>query len=237
MIPAAASMKPGFRERSVGALAFLIALSIGAVARAQEHVATAHHDFGDVARWAKVFEAPERARWQKPGEVVRALELKPGDKVADIGAGTGYFTRRFAAAVAPSGEALGLDVEPAMVAYMKADAKKRKVKNYHARVVKADDPELAPHSVDLVFFCDTLHHMHDRVAYFRKLAPALRPGGRVAVIDFKKEPLPVGPPVAEKLARGKVIAEFRAGGFRMVAHHDFLPYQYFLEFVPAGAAN
>ena len=74
-----------------------------------------------------------------------------------------------------------------MVAYMQTDAKKLGVKNYDAQVVKPDDPELAPGSVDLVFFCDTLHHMDNHVAYFRRLAVALRQGGRVAVIDFKKK--------------------------------------------------
>src|ERR1039458_959636 len=75
--------------------------------RAQEHAPTAHHGFGDVAHWAGVFESPDRAKWQKPDDVVRALDLKRGQMVIDIGAGTGYFTRRFAKAVGPSGEALG----------------------------------------------------------------------------------------------------------------------------------
>lgn len=99
-------------------------------------------------------------------------------------------------------------------------------------MVKPDDPELVPHSADVVFFCDTLHHMDSRVAYFRKITPALKPGGRVIVIDFKKKALPVGPPPEDKLAREEVIAEFRAAGYRLRRDHDFLPYQYFLEFEP-----
>ena len=200
--------------------------------RAQEHEPTAHHGFGDVAHWAGVFESPDRARWQKPDEVVQALDLKPGQTVIDIGAGTGYFARRFAKAVAPSGEAFGLDIEPAMIDYMKADAEKQGLKNYHARLVKPDDPGLGPHSADVVFFCDTLHHMDDRVAYFRKLASALKPGGRVIVIDFKKKALPVGPPPGDKLSREEVVAEFHNAGYRLVRDHDFLPYQYFFEFEP-----
>lgn len=200
--------------------------------RAQEHEPTAHHGFGDVAHWAGIFESPDRAKWQKPDDVVRALDLKRDQMVIDIGAGTGYFTRRFAKAVGPSGEALGLDIEPAMIDYMKADAEKQGLKNYHARLVKRDAPELPPHSADVVFFCDTLHHMHDRVAYFQKLALALKPDGRVIVIDFEKKPLPVGPPPEDKLSREEVIAEFRAAGYRLVHDHDFLPYQYFFEFEP-----
>ena len=74
--------------------------------------------------------------------------------------------------------------------------------------------------------------MHDRVAYFQKLASALKPDGRVIVIDFEKKPLPVGPPPEDKLSREEVIAEFRAAGYRLVHDHDFLPYQYFFEFEP-----
>lgn len=201
-------------------------------ARAQKPSENPHHGFNDAAYWAKIFESPQRAKWQKPDQVVSALKLKPGQTVIDIGAGTGYFTRRFAQAVAPSGKAIGLDIEPEMVAYMQADAKKVGARDYDARIVKPDDPGLAPGSVDLVFFCDTLHHMGNRVAYFRKLAAALRPGGRVAVIDFKKKGIPIGPPPEIKLSREQVMGEFHDAGYHLAAEYNFLPYQYFLEFDP-----
>jgi len=200
---------------------------------AQEHTPAAHHGFGDVAHWADVFESPDRAKWQKPDEVVRALDLKPGQTVIDIGAGTGYFTRRFAKAVGPSGAAIGLDVEPGMIDYMKADASKLGLQNYHARRVKADNPELAPDSADVIFFCDTLHHVDDRLAYLRKLAPALKPGGRVAVIDFRKD-APEGPPKQMKISRERMIDQFGKAGYEMVHEYKFLTYQYFLEFEPAA---
>ena len=199
--------------------------------RAQEHAPTAHHAFGDVAHWAGVFESPDRAKWQKPDEVVRALDLKPGQTVIDIGAGSGYFTRRFAKAVGPSGTVIGLDVE--MVDYMKTDARKLGLQNYHARVVKADDPELSPNSADVIFFCDTLHHVDDRLAYLRKLAPVLKPGGRIAVVDFKKD-APEGPPKRMKILREQMIEEFSKAGYDMVREYKFLPYQYFIEFEPAA---
>lgn len=199
---------------------------------AQKPSENPQHGFSDAAHWAKIFESPERAEWQKPDQVVDALNLKPGQTVVDIGAGTGYFTRRFAKAVAPSGKAIGLDIEPAMVAYMQRYATKLGAKDYDARVVKPNDPGLASRSVDLVFFCDTLHHMENRVAYFRKLVSALKPGGRVAVIDFKKKPLPLGPPLEIKLSRESVIGEFRDAGYHLAKEYDFLPYQYFLIFEP-----
>jgi len=210
-------------------LAATLMIAIAHSASAQEGV---HHRFEDAARWATIFESDERTAWQEPDKVVEAMKLRSGQTVADIGAGTGYFTRRFAKAVAPAGQAIGLDIEPGMVDYMKADAKKLGLANYHARVVKPDDPALAPHSVDVIFFCDALHHIDDRAAYLRRLIPALKPDGRVIDVDFKKEPMPVGPPPPHKLAREEVIKEFHDGGYRLLREHDFLKYQYFLEFVP-----
>jgi arsenite methyltransferase len=212
----------------VALLVGLLAYSAGA----QEQSPTAHHGFGDTAKWAKAFESPERAEWQKPDKVVSSLDLKPGEVVIDIGAGTGYFTRRFARAVAPSGRAIGLDIEPGMVAYMRDDAKKLKLQNYEAGVVKPGNPELAANSANLIFFCDVLHHIDDRVPYLEKLAPALKPGGRIAVIDFRKS-APKGPPAAMKISRSEMISQFKQAGFRLLAERNFLPYQYFLEFEPS----
>jgi len=204
---------------------------------AQRHVPSAHHGFSDVEKWAPRFESAERTAWQRPDKVVMALKLAPGAVVADIGAGTGYFTRRFARAVGKTGQAFGLDTEPGMVRYMKADAKKRGLQNYHARVVQPGDPGLPPHSTDVVFLCDTYHHIHNRPAYFRGLVASLKPGGRVVIVDFLKHKLPVGPPPAHKIARAKTIEEFQKAGFRLARSHDFLPYQYFLEFEANARAS
>ncbi len=188
------------------------------------------HRFNDIDKAVTMFEDPERDAWQKPDEVVKQLQLRPGYVVVDIGAGTGYFTRRFAAAVGPSGQALGLDIEASMVVYMTEDAKKRGLAHYTARQVPPRDPQLAPQSVDVVFICDTYHHMQDRVAYARLLARALKPGGRVVIVDFQKRSLPLGPPMEWKLAPETVTEEFRQAGFQLARAVEFLPYQYFLEF-------
>ena len=196
---------------------------------------TAHHGFSDIPKWVKRFESPERAAWQHPDQVVKVLNLKPGDTVADIGAGTGYFTRRFAKAVAPGGEALGLDIEPGMVRYMQEDAARRGLSNYSARVVAPDDPGLEPGSVDLIFLCNTYHHLNHRVTYLRNLRAALKPGGRIAIVDFyRNRKTPPGPPRAVKIARSQVIREFQRAGYRLYREHKFLPYQYFLEFIPGS---
>jgi ubiquinone/menaquinone biosynthesis C-methylase UbiE len=188
------------------------------------------HRFNDIDQAVKMFEGTERDTWQKPDEVMTQLQLRSGDVVADIGAGTGYFTRRFAAAVGPNGKAVGLDIEATMVTHINTEAQKHGLTNLSARQVQPNDPQLAPQSVDVVFICDTYHHMQDRVAYARRLAQALKPGGRVVLVDFHKRPLPLGPPLEWKLTPEAVTEEFRQAGFQLARAVDFLPYQYFLEF-------
>ena len=189
------------------------------------------HRFNDIDQALRMFERAERDTWQKPDEVVKQLQLRTGDVVADIGAGTGYFTRRFAAAVGPRGKALGLDIEATMVTHINSEAQKQGIANLNARQVPPNDPQLGPQSVDVVFICNTYHHMQERVAYARLLTQALKPGGRVVIVDFHKRPLPLGPPVEWKLASEAVTEEFRQAGFQLARSVDILPYQYFLEFV------
>jgi len=217
---------------SVGAI---LIYSLISCTNHQAHQVTAGHEpatqqqFTDIDLWVKRFEDPERDKWQKPAEVVKAMDLKTGDVVADIGAGTGYFTRHIAAAVGPSGKALGLDIEPGMVEYMKEDAKKLNLSNYEARVVKTDDPEFAPHSIDVIFLCDTYHHIENRVAYFRNVMPSLKTGGRIVVVDFIKD-TDFGPPRDHKMAQEVVIEELQKAGYKLIKTHDLLEHQYFLEF-------
>jgi arsenite methyltransferase len=226
------------KSTSLGTV-LIIAVTLAAphAACAQTNQSSAHHGFSEVEHWAKVFESPQRDRWQKPEEVVRELDLKEGQTVVDIGAGTGYFTRRLAAAVGPTGRAIGLDVEPAMVAYMRKDAAKLELGSYQARVVKPDDPGLAPDSVDMIFLCDAYHHLTDRPEYFSRLIPALKPGGRIVIIDFEQRPMPVGPPPAHKVSLTKVRGEMRHAGYKMTRSYGFLPYQYFVEFEPRASSR
>jgi len=175
-------------------------------------------------------EDPGRAAWQKPDEVVQVLNLKSGQIVADIGAGSGYFTVPFAHRVGPAGKVYAVDIDREMLAYIEQRAQQESLQNIQTVLADPHNPKLAPASVDLIFICATLHHITDRAKYYPLLAQALRPGGRVVNIDFEKRPLPVGPSLEMKIARADVLSEFAAAGFHLAKEFDFLPYEYFLVF-------
>lgn len=192
------------------------------------------HSFGDAQKWAKVFDDPQRDAWQKPHEVISALKLAPDAAVADIGAGTGYFAMRFAHMLA-KGRVYGVDIEPDMVKYLGERAQKEGLANLTAVQGVPGDARL-PAKVDLVFLVDVYHHIDSREAYFRKLRDALKPGGRIAIIDFRMES-PAGPPKSARIAPDAVKAEMRKAGYMLIEEPGFLPNQYFLIFRPgAGPA-
>jgi cyclopropane fatty-acyl-phospholipid synthase-like methyltransferase len=172
---------------------------------------------------------PKRDAYQKPAEVVQALGLKPGDLVADIGAGSGYFTLRFASKVAPGGHVYAVDVSPDMVRHLNGRIRDAKLANVSTILAPPDDP-LLPVPVDLAVIVDVWHHVEDQSGYLARLKSSLKAGGRVVMIDFQKRDLPVGPPTAMKIAREDLLAQMQANGFRLTKEHTFLPYQYFLVF-------
>lgn len=189
--------------------------------------ATHQHSFSGAEHWAHVFDDPKRDEWQKPHEVIEALALEPDAVVADIGSGTGYFAVRFANMV-PKGRVYGVDIEPDMVKYLAERAKREKRDNIVAIAGAPDDPRL-PEKADLILVVDVFHHIDARVAYFRKLRSSLKPGGRIAIIDFRLDS-PDGPPKAARIAPARVIAELKRAGYALAQEHDFLPNQYFLVF-------
>ena len=208
--------------------AFAAAFSWPAAAQSPH---THQHRFEDAERWARVFDDPERDAWQKPHEVIQALKLAPDAKVADLGAGTGYFAVRLANMV-PKGRVYAVDVEPDMVKYLGERARREKLPNMVAVQGTPADPQL-PEKVDVVMLVDVYHHIEDRTEYFRRLASSLASGARVAVIDFKLD-APAGPPRAARIPPGQVKDELARAGLRLVEEHGFLPHQYFLVFDAQG---
>lgn len=190
---------------------------------------THRHRFSDAERWAQVFDNPKRDLWQKPDEVLRALALPPDAVVADLGAGTGYFAVRLARRL-PSGRVYGVDVEPDMVRHLAERARRERLDNLVAVAAAPDAPNL-PEKVDLVLLVNVYHHIDERERYFDRLEDDLRPGGRVAIVDFRLD-APAGPPRATRIAGERVKEELTRAGYRLVQEHDFLPNQYFLVFEP-----
>jgi cyclopropane fatty-acyl-phospholipid synthase-like methyltransferase len=198
-------------------------------ALAQHGAQTHHRRFDDAEKWSKIFDDPARDQWQKPAEVIAALKLAPDALVADIGSGTGYFAVRLARAV-PNGKVFGADLEPDMVKFLNERAAKEKLPNLASHLAAEDDPKL-PAPVDLVLIVDTYHHIAARAKYFRELRAALKPGGRVAIIDFRLDS-PTGPPVRQRVAAKVVAEEMALAGYREAERHELLPNQYFLVFAP-----
>ncbi len=176
------------------------------------------------------FERPERDSWQKPDEVVQALALKNGEVVADIGAGTGYFTRRFAKAVAPDGRVYAVDVAADVLGYLQEQAEKEGLHNIVTIVSHEDDPMLPKNAVDLAFFCDVTHHLANRIDFYRNMTPGLKQRGRLAIIDYAPGAPRTPHPTEEHVPRSQVISEAEDAGFKFVKDFQFLPNQYFLLF-------
>ncbi len=209
----------------------LLAVGVVLTGTAAVQAARAQHPLPETnSSYIHSLEDPNRAEWQKPDEVVAKLGLKPGDAVADLGAGSGYFTMLFAKAVEPHGKVYAVDVLPEMLDYIRQRAQDNHVGNIEIVEALPDDPKLPPASVDMIFICDTLHHISHRPTYYPLLAKALRPGGRLVNVDFYKKPLPFGPPLAMKIDKPDMIEEAKSAGFHVVQDLDFLPYQYFLIF-------
>jgi len=189
-----------------------------------------HRLHSDSRAYIASLEDPARAAYQKPDQVIDALELRAGETIADIGAGSGYFSFRLAKGLGTSGRVYAVDVSPDMILYVNRAIRDSGVDNVVSVLAPPDDPLLRDASVDRFFVCDTWHHVDAREHYLELFKRMLKPGGQVVMIDFQKRDMPVGPPVSMKIAREDLVQQMDAAGFRLVREHTFLPYQYFLVF-------
>ncbi len=172
--------------------------------------------------------------WQHTDEVIRALDLKPGDRVADLGAGGGYFTFPLAQAVGPSGAVYAVDIDPDMTEYVQRRAAEDGIPQIHTILAAPDDPRLPADGVDLLFTSNTYHHLQDRPAYFARVKRCLRAGGRVAILDFDGRGFITwlfGHTAATDMVRN----EMQAAGYQLQREHGFLRTQSFLVFVDANS--
>lgn len=182
--------------------------------------------------YMNALEDPKRDQYQKPHEVLTALKINPGEVIADIGAGTGYFTFRLAHFVADKGRVYAVDVSPDMIRHINRRIRDTKATNVVSILAEPDDPLLPERSVNRIFICDVWHHVENQTKYLSLMKKLLKPGGEIVMIDFHKKELPFGPPMQMKIAREDLIKQMEGNGFRLTQEHKFLPYQYFLVFAP-----
>jgi arsenite methyltransferase len=178
---------------------------------------------------------PARDAWQKPKQVVERLDIQPGARVADLGAGGGYFTWYLAAAVGPQGKVYAVEIDDTALAIIEKEMKSRGVTNVVPIRAEPGDAKL-PEPVDLVFSCDTYHHMQDRVAYFQSLARYLKPDGKVAILDFHAEGFFSGL-LGHGTTKQEVRREMESAGYRLAAEYDFIDRQHFQIFSRTDVAR
>ena len=206
----------------------LVAHAQDAVQRDQRQMHGLHND---PKAYIGALEDPKRDAYQKPQEVLTALDIKPGEIIADIGAGSGYFTFRLARHVSERGTVYAVDVSPDMILHINRAIRDLKVTNVFSILAEPDDPLLPVASVDRFFFSDSWHHIENQTKYLSLMKKMLKPNGEVIMIDFDKKETPVGPPLEMRIAREDLIKQMTSNGFRLAKEYTFLPYQYFLVFV------
>lgn len=190
------------------------------------------HDAWSAEEYARRLESPDRDRWQQPQALVEALGITAGQRVAEVGAGSGYLLPYLSRAVGPSGRVLAEDVRDDLLALARARVARDSLGNVETRLGAFDDPRLEAGAYDLVLMVDVYHHIEERGPFLARVAAALARGGRLVIVDFRDGDLPVGPPPGHKLPRAQVEREVRMAGFVVARTHDFLPYQFVLELVP-----
>jgi ubiquinone/menaquinone biosynthesis C-methylase UbiE len=178
-----------------------------------------------------VLEGPDRDAWQMPDAVMDALGIADGSAVADIGAGGGWFTVRLARRVGPNGVVYAEDVQTQMLEAIRRRVEREGLRN--VRTIHGDraDPHLPPSSVEVILMVDAYHEFTSPRALLPHLAAALKPGGRIGVVEFTKSGGGPGPPPEDRIDEERVIQEAAAAGLTLMRRETFLlPFQYFLIF-------
>jgi arsenite methyltransferase len=171
---------------------------------------------------------PARDAWQKPQAVLTKLAIMPGSKVADLGAGGGYFTQYLSGAVGTQGKVYAVDIDDTALDMIKVEITARKMTNVKPIRAEPNDAKL-PEPVDLVFSSDTYHHIQDRATYFRSLQRYLKPDGRVAILDFHPHGFFSGL-LGHGTAKEEVRHEMESAGYRLMVDYDVVERQHFQVF-------
>jgi ubiquinone/menaquinone biosynthesis C-methylase UbiE len=177
-----------------------------------------------------MLEGPDREAWQRPDLIMDALGIGDGSVVADLGAGGGWFTVRLAKRVGPNGVVYAEDIQPQMIEAIQRRVQREGLRNVSAVLGQADHPALPAGRLDAALMVDTFHEVEDTRSLLTNIRSALKPGGRLGIVEFRTEGGGPGPAVEERMPSQQVIRAAEAAGFRLVRHEQFLPYQYLLIF-------
>ena len=179
----------------------------------------------------KIFLLEEPRDWQDTEEIMARLHLGAGDIVADIGAGSGYFTLPLASRVGDKGLVFAEDIHIEMINYISRKVEKLDLKNVRVIFGKPEDPSLLDNFFNLVFLANTYHELEKPFLMLENIKKYLRYSGRLAIIDWDPaKRSPFGPPIEEKVPENTVINELERAGFELIEKHNFMPYHYFLVF-------
>ena len=174
--------------------------------------------------WVATLEGPQRVATQKIDAVLSQLALKSGMVVADIGAGSGLFSRPLAKAVAPTGKVYAVDIQQDLLDHINQRAKEENIGNIQTVLGEYDDPKLPVRDVDLAFINDVLHHIQHRAVYLKALGSYIKPGGRIAIIEMdKNDPkTPHRNQLELLVAREEILQWMSDAGFKLVQEHPEL---------------
>ncbi len=215
----------------------LIVLLAAPLAAFAQHPHNSKHQHGDANAYMHQssideliarFDSPDRAAWQKPEAVIALMGNLAGKTVVDIGAGSGYFAFRLAKTPA---RVVAADVDEGFLAHLQAQqaALKLPAERFEVRKIPYESPGLAQGEADVVLLVNTYHHIHNRVAYFKQVLAGLKGGGRLMIVDYRKEETPQGPTMKHRISQQKVIDELKQAGFNSFeANTTLLPNQYII---------
>jgi ubiquinone/menaquinone biosynthesis C-methylase UbiE len=184
-----------------------------------------------------LLEGPDRDLWQMSGQIMDVLGIAEGSIVGDIGGGAGWFTTRLARRVGPNGLVYAEDIQHQMLDATRRRVDREGMRNVQTVLGTSDDPKLPIGRLDAVLIVDTYHEFENPAPMLRNAAAALKPGGRLGIVEFKMDGLGPGPPLEERVDPEQVIRDATAAGLTLLSRETFLPYQFFLVFVRAEDAG
>ena len=178
-------------------------------------------------------EGPDRDAWQQPDQVMDALAIADGARVADLGAGGGWFTVRLARRVGPNGRVYAEDIQPQMIDSIARRVGREALTNVETVLGTSGDPKL-PSALDAVLIVGTYPELTDPVALLGHVAASLEPNGRLGIIDFRLDGVGPGPPLEERVEPQDIISDAQRAGLRLLSREEFLTYQFMLVFTPSA---